>query len=65
MNVKNWLERQWRRELVRMVSEAIARRDYDDPRHDPGDDYEAVERLLALLYPPDGKDEPIKSTPGI
>jgi hypothetical protein len=55
MNYKTYLEHHWKRDVLRIVREALAARE-DDETTDPADDAEEYENLLLALYPPDGLD---------
>lgn len=57
MNVKEYMDNWWRREVLRIVRAELARREpYDNQLHDPADDSMLYEDLILALFPPDGKD---------
>ena len=47
----------WKRDLIRIVSAEMTRREKADADNwDPADDDETFEEMLRMLFPPDGQD---------
>ena len=62
MNMRIWLRDRWQSDLITIVTNELAKRDYADERYDPADDEETYEQFLRLLFPPDWRDNP-KTSP--
>jgi hypothetical protein len=55
MNISAYFAERGKRELIKIVSDALVRRGEGD-FSDPADDEETFEQMLQALYPPDGFD---------